>query len=66
MPTRFRSGDTAFILVSNLYIHEVKVLRVEHGFALIQIKGEKGRINLRESRLFTTKEKVIASVKRGF
>ena len=64
MAARFHPGDTAFILVSNLYIHEVTVLRVEGGFVLVQIKGEKGRINIRESRLFATKEEVIASVKR--
>ncbi len=61
---KFKPGDTAFILESNFLIREVKVLSVKGGFALIQIKGDKGRINLRESRLFATKEEAMASAKR--
>ncbi len=64
MAMKFKPGDTAFILESNFYIREVKVLSVKSGFALIQIKGDNGRLNLRESRLFATKDEAIASFKR--
>ena len=64
MPSKFHPGDTAYILESNFRIREVTVLRVDHGFILIQIKGDEGCINLREGRVFATKEEVIASAKR--
>ena len=66
MAMNFKPGDTAFILESNFFIREVNVLSVSNGFSLIQIKGDKGRINLRESRLFATKDEAIASAKRNY
>ena len=63
---RFKPGDTAFILESNLFIREVKVLSVSGGFVLIQIKGDSGRLNLRVSRLFATKDEAIASAKKNY
>ena len=65
---RFKPGDKAFIVVSNIYVHEVEVLRYSGGFVTIHIIGDythgRGRINLRESRLFATKEEAAASIKR--
>ena len=68
MTNRFQPGDKAFIVVSNFMIREVDVLRYSGGFVTIHIIDDythgRGRINLRENRLFATKEEAAASIKR--
>ncbi len=56
MPNKYNPGDTAYIVESNRIIREVSVLNVAGGFATLRFTDSKGGINLRESRLFPTKE----------
>ena len=62
MATKYKSGDTAFIVESSRVIREVKVLKVAGGFATLRFTDSDGGIKLRESRLFPTKEAAEASL----
>lgn len=62
MATKYNPGDTAFIVESNQFIREVKVLKVAGGFATLRFVDSGGGIKLRESRLFPTKEAAEASL----
>ncbi len=56
MPNKYNPGDTAYIVESNRFLREVKVLKVTGGFATLRFMDSDGGIKLRESRLFPTKE----------
>lgn len=62
MPNKYNPGDTAYIVESNRFIREVKVLKVAGGFATLCFMDRNGGIRLRESRLFPTKEDAEASI----
>lgn len=51
-----KPGDTAFIIESNRIIREVEIVRNTGGFYLIRFKDSGGGINVRENRLFPTRE----------
>ena len=48
MANEFNQGDTAFIIVSNFKIEEVKVLKVAAGFATIHFVNREGGTRLSE------------------
>ena len=62
MPNKYNPGDTAYIVESNRFLREVKVLKVTGGFATLRFMDSVGGIKLRESRLFPTKEDAEASL----
>ena len=49
-----RINETAFIIVSNIYVKQVEVLRIEGDFCLVTFDGK--RLQLRKSRLYATEE----------
>ena len=61
---KFNQGDTAFIVESNRFIREVKVLKCAGGFCTIKFLDSSGGIKVREHRLFSTKEEAEGSIKK--
>ena len=57
--SKFRVGDTAYIVESNNLVREVTIKRCSGGFYLVQFENS-GGIKVREKRLFQTKEDAIA------
>lgn len=62
MSTKFKAGDTAFIVESNRSIREVEVRSASGGMYLLRFKDSGGGIKLKEHRLFATKEEAEASL----
>jgi hypothetical protein len=61
MTGKFSVDDTAYIVVSNRMIREVKILKYAGGLYTIRFTDGGGGIKVRESRLFATKEEAEAS-----
>lgn len=61
--SKFRVGDTAYIVESNNLVREVTIKRCSGGFYLVQFENS-GGIKVREKRLFQTKEDAIAFIRR--
>ena len=57
-------SDTAFFVVSNLRIKEVKILKTTKDFATIHFIGRESGTRLRLDRLFPTKEAAEASIRK--
>ena len=62
MPNKYNHGDKAYIVESNRFIREVKVLKITGDFATLRFMDSDGGIKLRESRLLPTKEDAEASL----
>ena len=62
MWNKFNVNDTAYIVVSNRVIREVKVLSYSGGFYTIKFVKGNGGIRLRENRLFITREEAEKSL----
>ena len=56
MPTKYKRGDIAYIVESNMAVREVEIVQISGDFAILQFTKGGGRIQLRLSRLFPTKE----------
>lgn len=65
MNKRFVVGDSAFIVESNRFIKEVKVLSTAGGLYLIQFLDTGGGIKVKEHRLFATKEEAERSIRKN-
>ncbi len=65
MAGKYCVGDTAWIVVSNLRIQEVKVLNYSNGFYTIQFVNGGGGIKLRENRIFPTSEEAQKSIMKA-
>ena len=61
---KYVPGDKAFIVESNRFIKEVKVLSIAGGLYLIQFLDTGGGIKVKEHRLFLTKEDAEQSIRR--
>ena len=64
MPSKYKPGDTAYIVESGLFVREVAVVKVAGGFATLRFTDGPGGVRLRESRLFPTKEEAEAEMPR--
>ena len=62
MSNKYSPGDTAYIIESNMFIREVKIVSLSGGFAVISFTKGEGRIQLRVSRLYPTKEDAAANL----
>ncbi len=65
MKSSFSPGDRAYIVESNLYIREVKVIKAAGGFCTIRFVDSGGGIKVRENRLFPSKEAAEASLSKN-
>ena len=61
MSHSYKPGDTAYIIESNMAVREVKIVQISGGFAIISF-ARGGRIQLRVSRLYPTKEEAEANL----
>lgn len=62
MVNKFRPNDTAFLVESNRFIREVKILKFSGGLYTIRFIKGGGGIKVRENRLFTTEEDAQAAL----
>ena len=65
MAARFKEGDTAYIVESNMIVREVKIAKFSGGLYLIRFPDSSGGIKVRESRLFATKADAEATTRTG-
>lgn len=65
MDNKYSVNDTAFIVVSNRIIREVKVLNYSGGFYTIKFVKGNGGVRLRENRLFSTREEAEKSLPKA-
>ena len=65
MMSKFKSGDTVFIVESNRFIRETEVKSCAGGMYLVKFKDNGGGIKLKEHRLFATKEDAEASIPKA-
>jgi hypothetical protein len=56
--------DTAYIVVSNLTIREVKILKYAGGLYTVRFTNGDGGIKVRESRLFASREDAEGSLRK--
>ncbi|MDD3186038.1 MAG: hypothetical protein PHT76_12135 [Anaerostipes sp.] len=59
--SRFKVGDTAYILESNRIVKEVKIIRQSGGIYLIRFNTG-GGIQVKEHRLYATQEEAEAAI----
>lgn len=52
-----KTGDTAYIVESNRYIREVKIIRINGDMFLVRFTDNGGGIQVRKNRLFPSAEK---------
>ncbi|MCD7724253.1 MAG: hypothetical protein LUI12_01650 [Clostridiales bacterium] len=64
MANKYSPGDTAFLVGSNRFIQEVKILKFGGGLYTVRFADSGGGIKVRENRLFATKEDAEASLKK--
>ena len=65
MASRFKVGDTAWLVENNRFIREVQVIRLTADFYVIQFKDNGGAIRVRGNRLYVTEEEARRSVGDG-
>lgn len=58
----FREGEHVYIVENNSHITPVQIIRKDGSFYTIQFSNY-ARINLRESRLFRTKEEALKKIR---
>ena len=56
MSNNYRIGDSVYIIQNNRQVIEVKIIKKNTDFYVVQLPGSTGGIQLREGRLFRTKE----------
>ncbi len=66
MPIKYKRGDIAYIVESNIAIREVEIVQISGDFAILQFTKGGGRIQLRVSRLFPTKEAAADSLPKRY
>lgn len=65
MSSKFHEEDTAWLVESNRIIREVRIIRLESSFYVVQFKDTGGAIRVRGTRLFATEEEAKKSVRGG-
>jgi len=63
--SKYNVGDTAFLIESNRIIREVKILKFAGGLYTVRFADGTGGIKVRESRLYTSKEKAEAAIPKS-
>ena len=54
--SKFKVGQTAYIVANAIYIKEVKIISIRGGFYTLAFTDRSGGMKLKENRLFSTKE----------
>lgn len=62
MAVKYKAGETAYIVESNRYVREVTIVRYSGGMYLIRFTDTGGGIQVKEHRLFATKELAEESI----
>ena len=57
-----KTGDTAYIVESNRYIREVKIIRINGDMFLVRFTYNGGGIQVRKNRLFPSADEAEASI----
>lgn len=56
MATKFKAGDTAYLIESNRIVREITIVKFAGGFYTIRFKDSGGGIKVRENRLYASIE----------
>lgn len=62
MGSKYAKDDIAYLIESNRFVREVKVIKFSGGLYTIQFRKGGGGIKVRESRLFPTREEAEAAI----
>ena len=62
MPNKYKRGDIAYIVESNIAILEVEIVQISGDFAILHFTKGGGCIQLRVSRIYPTKEAAADSL----
>ena len=64
MANKYSPSDMAFLIESNRFIREVKILKFGGGLYTVRFTDSGGGIKVRENQLFATKEDAETSLKK--
>lgn len=53
---RYKVGTQAFIIESNRLVRSVVIIKISDGFYTVKFNDSNGAINVKESRIFDSKE----------
>ena len=65
MQSHFQVDDTAWLVESNRFIRDVRIIRLTGSFYVVQFMDSGGAIQVRGTRLFATEEEAKKSVRGG-
>lgn len=63
--TEYKVGDIAYLVESNKYVSEGKVISVRGGLISFMFIGRKGGMRVSASRLFPSEEAAFASIRKS-
>lgn len=63
METKFKKGDTVYLIGNTHFIEEATVVMTVAGFVTIRFTERGGGTRVRESRLYSTREEAKAVIK---
>ena len=64
MNTKFKPGNTVYLIGNNHFIEEATVVMTIAGFVTIRFTERGGGTRVRESRLYPTRKEAEANVKK--
>lgn len=64
METKYKAGDTVYIISSARFIEEATVVMTISGFVTIRFTKRGGGTRVRENRLYATREEAEAAIKK--
>lgn len=64
METRFKQGDTVYLIGNNHFIEEAVVVMTISGFVTIRFTERKGGTRVRENRLYSTRAEAETAVNK--
>lgn len=65
MQGKYKPEQIVYIIQSNKWILEAKVLKYSGGFYTLKFSDSEGGVRLRESRIFASKEDAEAKIRAG-
>ena len=64
MESKFKQGDTVYLIGNNHFIEEAVVVMTIAGFVTIRFSEQSGGTHVRENRLYSTREEAEAAIKK--
>ncbi|MBQ4513821.1 MAG: hypothetical protein II969_12570 [Anaerolineaceae bacterium] len=64
METKFKAGETVYLVSNSHFIEEANVVMTISGFVTIRFTQRGGGTRVRENRLYSIREEAEASIKK--